>query len=716
MWNRFARKKTILLLVFATSFYQISFAQQNKIDSLIKVLKIAKDDTSKVNTLNALSEQFWQIAKYAEGKKYAEDALLLAEKTSFKKGIANAYNTIGNIYLSQSNYPEAVKNYFASLKIREDIGDKEGIADSYSGIGVIYMYKSNYPEALKNHLASLKIKEEIGDKKGIAASYSNIGIIYAEQGNYSEALRNHLASLKINEEIGNKQGIAQSYNNIGIIYIYQGNYPEALKNNFASLKISEETGNKQGIADSYGNIGNIYISQANYPEALKNYLLSLKIFVETGDKKGIGSSYINIGDIYYYQANYPEALKNFFACLKISEETGDKQGIADSYINIGDIYNDQGNYAEALKNHLASLKINEEIGDKKGIANSNNHTGKTYTALKKFSKANRFLNDGLSLSKEIGSKDDIRDSYRNLAELDSASGNWAGAYQNHKLFILYRDSLVNEESSKKIVQYQMQYEFDKKEDSLKYAMTTLDKEKTIQTLETKKQKQAKNYFIAGLALFAILSFFVYKNYRTRQKLKLQALRIKIASDLHDDVGSTLSSISIFSQMAQEQSKEVLPLLQSIDESTREMLDAMADIVWTINPGNDQFEKIILRMRSFAYELLGAKKIEFRFVADSNIANIRLSMEARRNLYLIFKEATNNMVKYAEASKAIFSIKGEQGKLVMRIKDNGKGFDSNKETQGNGLKNMRKRASEMGAVLMIDSMPGSGTTIKLEMAV
>jgi signal transduction histidine kinase len=169
-------------------------------------------------------------------------------------------------------------------------------------------------------------------------------------------------------------------------------------------------------------------------------------------------------------------------------------------------------------------------------------------------------------------------------------------------------------------------------------------------------------------------------------------------------------------MAQEQSSEVKPLLQTIGDSSRKMLDAMADIVWTINPENDQFEKIILRMRSFAYELLGARQINFRFVADENIASIKLSMAARRNLYLIFKEATNNMVKYAEASKAMFSIKGEQGKLVMLINDNGKGFDSKQETQGNGLKNMKKRASEMGAVLMIDSIPGTGTTIKLEMAV
>ena len=143
---------------------------------------------------------------------------------------------------------------------------------------------------------------------------------------------------------------------------------------------------------------------------------------------------------------------------------------------------------------------------------------------------------------------------------------------------------------------------------------------------------------------------------------------------------------------------------------------MADIVWTIDPENDQFEKIILRMRSFAYELLGAKQIDFRFVADSNIATVKLSMEARRNLYLIFKEATNNMVKYADASKAMFSLKGEKDKLVMLIEDNGRGFDLNKLSEGNGLKNMRKRAEAIGAEFMIDSQPGNGTTIHLKIVV
>ena len=347
------------------------------------------------------------------------------------------------------------------------------------------------------------------------------------------------------------------------------------------------------------------------------------------------------------------------------------------------------------------------------------------------------------------------------------------------MYVFYKDSLVNEENTNKITQARLQYVFDKKEDSLKYQQQLIDeklqrqillsrqqqqsilfkeqelallntekqlqqlqlektqadmavqksesgkrkdqlvllnKEKELQTLQLKKQKQLKNYLIAGIGCLFIFSFFIYRNYRVRQQLKLQTLRNKIARDLHDDVGSTLSSISIFSQIAQQQSKEVIPMLETIGESSTKMLDAMADIVWTINPENDQFEKIILRMKSFAYELLGAKKIDFEFIADDDVAKINVPMEVRKNLYLIFKEATNNMVKYAQAHKAMFAIKGEKNNLTMIIRDDGKGFDLDKSTEGNGLKNMKKRASEIGAQLVIDSFPGNGTTIQLSVAV
>ena len=369
-----------------------------------------------------------------------------------------------------------------------------------------------------------------------------------------------------------------------------------------------------------------------------------------------------------------------------------------------------------------------------------------------------------SLSKENLTSVQLMHYYHKLASLDSAAGHWERAFANKRLYKIQKDSVFNDETEKKLFEAQVQYEFATKEDSLRYQnalskeklthqnlrvaqqhqtllfhdqeLEILRKEKELQdlalaksqieieveksqsarqqdqiilmtkagevnTMEAERQRRTKNFLLAGIILLCITIALIYYAFITRQQLHLQQLRNKIASDLNEDVGSTLSSISLFSEMARKESSQAIPMLDAIGESSQKMLDAMSDIVWTINPENDDLEKILDRMRSFAYELLGAKKIDFEFEADTSLHKLRLPMEARKNLYLIFKEATNNMVKYAEANKAHFAVQMDRGHLTMLIQDNGKGFDPNLQSSGNGLRNMRKRAEEIGGALRIN---------------
>lgn len=712
------RIKTILFFFIIVAAHSICSAQQDKTtDSLLNVLKTQKDDTGKVNTLNALSRGFSRKSEFELSNKYAKDAISLAEKLNFKKGFILAYTCLGINNWLLGNYKEAMENHLAVIKFGEETGNKSAIGIAYNNIGLLYSDQGNTTEAIKNYLIGAKISEESGDKKSQANAYYNVGnTYYSPLSNFTEAIKAHMISLRLSKEIDDKGNISNRYIDIGNSYESLGNYPEALKNYLAALKISEETGSKGNIASSYNNIGEIYKNEGNYAEAIKYYLAGLKVFEEIKSKYGVAISYDNIGEIYSFMGKYDDAMKNHLLALKIGEETNYKYGIAYSYLNIGNTYYLQSNYPEALKIFFSSLKLFKEIEENEGKAKIYIKIGQACFKLNKISEARQYFNDALSVAKEIQGKKIIKEAYENLAGLDSANKNWDNAFMNYKLAVLYRDSLVNETNTNKITEQRMQFEFTKKEDSLNYQQALTDEKLKQQTLLTRQQKQTKNYLIAGLALFAVLSFFVYRNYRTRQRLKLQTLRNKIASDLHDDVGSTLSSISIFSEMAKQQSKEVIPMLDTIGESSRKMLDAMADIVWTINPANDQFEKIILRMRSFAYELLGAKKIDFEFVADDDVAKMKLPMDIRKNLYLIFKEATNNLVKYSGANRAFFAVKKEANNLTMLIRDNGKGFDMAQAKEGNGLINMKKRAEEIGAQFMIDSHPGEGTTIQLKVAV
>jgi ligand-binding sensor domain-containing protein/signal transduction histidine kinase len=220
------------------------------------------------------------------------------------------------------------------------------------------------------------------------------------------------------------------------------------------------------------------------------------------------------------------------------------------------------------------------------------------------------------------------------------------------------------------------------------------------------------WFRAAILGAIALSVYALYRYRVNQLLRLQNIRNKISGDLHDDIGSTLNSISVYSEVAKQDSSKHVHALEMIGEASRKIIDVMSDIVWTINPENDSFENIILRMRSLAFNLMRAKNIEFIFRADESLNSIKLSMENRRNLFLIFKEALNNLVKYSNASKVSIQLAQENSFIKLTIRDDGKGFDTSAQTNGNGLNSMKRRADEMKARLQIESVINEGTSVEL----
>jgi two-component sensor histidine kinase len=220
--------------------------------------------------------------------------------------------------------------------------------------------------------------------------------------------------------------------------------------------------------------------------------------------------------------------------------------------------------------------------------------------------------------------------------------------------------------------------------------------------------------VVGLVVLAIA--YAFYRYRIAQIMLLQRIRNKIAADLHDDIGSTLNSISIYSEVAKKDPSRKDFALNMIGESSRKIIDSMSDIVWSINPENDHFDKIILRMRSLAHNLLNIKDIDCIFKADESLGKLKLSMQTRRNFYLIFKEALNNMVKYSRANRASITLTQENQQVILVVRDNGIGFDLSERYNGNGLYNIRRRAHEINAKLSIESSAGQGTTIELNFKV
>lgn len=220
------------------------------------------------------------------------------------------------------------------------------------------------------------------------------------------------------------------------------------------------------------------------------------------------------------------------------------------------------------------------------------------------------------------------------------------------------------------------------------------------------------WFITLCGLLAItIVYFLYR-YRLRQIVNLEKLRSRISSDLHDDIGSTLSSISILSEVAIQEKNhhQSNAMVKEIRENSISLMEKMDDIIWSVNPNNDSLENLMVRIKRFAAHLFEARDIDYSIDIDDSIRHISLSMEYRQHIYLIMKEAINNLIKYSGCTKASIEMKIEHKILKICIKDNGKGFDQQNITVGNGLLNMKSRADQIQAELEIESVCGVGTKI------
>lgn len=240
------------------------------------------------------------------------------------------------------------------------------------------------------------------------------------------------------------------------------------------------------------------------------------------------------------------------------------------------------------------------------------------------------------------------------------------------------------------------------------------------TVRVKPAYWQTNWFRALVALGVVgMLYAVYQN-REAQRRRLDAVRERIAKDLHDDIGSTLSSIRVFSDVVQAQvapvRPEAVPLLQRISTNATTLSESMQDIIWTVQPKNNRLQDVITRLREFGLRMAEAKAIRFTMQVADDFDRLTLDMEQRRNLYLIGKESINNAIKYANCSRIDIGLHLTGRQLRMTIQDDGVGFDPATARAGNGLANLYQRARDIGGTLQLTTAPGQGTIIALVMTV
>lgn len=227
------------------------------------------------------------------------------------------------------------------------------------------------------------------------------------------------------------------------------------------------------------------------------------------------------------------------------------------------------------------------------------------------------------------------------------------------------------------------------------------------------------WFVTLFALTAGLAMWIIYRFRVGRLIELERVRTRIATDLHDDIGSSLSQIALLSEVVRRRvNRDDPPVTESLAQiagSSRELVDSMSDIVWAIDPHKDHLSDLTQRMRRFASEIFTARDMEFRF-QEAEAEDIKLGADVRRQVFLVFKESINNIVRHSDCRQADIEFRVEHGWLTLKVSDDGKGFDIREEGNGHGLASMRERARAMGGELELISNNGDGTTVRLRVSV
>jgi signal transduction histidine kinase/DNA-binding response OmpR family regulator len=492
-------------------------AQPHSIDSLKSLLSINNiHDTSRVVILNEIAYEY----RYTDNEKlfeFANQAINLSDSLDYDMGRLESLNLLG-----------------------------------------LYFYTiSDYQKALNLHEQALAISERINYAKGQSESHYYIGNIYREKGNYSKTLVHHNKALEIQKFIGDSSGIARIYNSIGIVYRIQGDYPKALEYCQKSLRIKKQIGDRYDLSTVYNNIGSIYYYQNNYPKALDYYNRSLKISEEINDEIAIVTSYNNIGILYFYQDEYEKALYFFKRALSIQEEIEDKTGKAISYINIGEIYVKQDKLDKAWDFYYKGLQLSTRLEIKSVEGWSNWGLGVISSKRKEIKTAYNYAKKAYNIGKEIGEIELIQLSSEILSQVTAELGLYKEAYNLHKVYKKLSDSIQNEENTRKIIglEYEYKYQAEKEEQ---------EKREALQLAKYQKQQFLTIIFIISSFLMVVLVFFIFRNYKRKQK------DYKIISDQKEEIRRKNENLQHRNKEISHQNKKINQQKKQLQEQANKL--------------------------------------------------------------------------------------------------------------------------------------------------
>jgi two-component system sensor histidine kinase UhpB len=489
-----------------------------------------------------------------------------------------------------------------------------------------------------------------------------------------------------------------------------GNYLSSETLYFKGLKIAEKYNDSSLMAAGYNHLGNLLIPLNHYDEAL-NYLEKSKlIYQKIGEINKSAYPISNIAKIYDYQGKIDKAIKTYNYSKNIAQQYNDHFEVAQTLKRLANLNLKQGNIKACELYCDSVLSISNAFNYTHLIADIHEIKGMMLQKLKMYNESKKELLISLKIYEDLKFMPSVMYSNQKLAELYELLNDPINSNFHLKRFYELKDTIENADE-KLNIQIQ-RYNFEKQQ---------IKNELNDKIIEEKRNKNQRILLILMISVFvlcimSIIFIFYKKQSSIKEKLEKEKLKSRISSDLHDEVGASLSNISVFVELLKKRlnkNESVEDILNNMGEISKEMTSKMSDIVWSLKLENMTIKNMLERLEQHYCSVLSHLNIKLLIKNDVPDADNDYNPEIIKEIYLIIKEAINNSIKYAHCSEIEIKIYNDLSGVNVKIADNGNGFNLvDNLNKGNGLRNMQNRAKQIKAKLEIDSIQNIGTTITI----
>jgi Signal transduction histidine kinase len=589
-----------------------------------------------------------------------------------------------------------------------------GIEDTVTVLSILKKgdaFKTNNPDSAYHYYEMAgDLARRLNWNDGISQYIRHVIFIFNNQGKYHEALKLCEEALQLAKRSNDKKQQAIAYNNVANEYQYLGELALTADNYLKAAQLAESMHELSILKVFDNNLSSVFFSLKQYDKSFSYAKQSFQIAQQLKDTSGMAYSLVNLG-VSEIHLNHPsEALQHFQEVLHLNETINDYTLSCDSYTNIASIEMDSNHIDQAKKNYEQVRQLADQNANPNYQVLALAGLADVYSKEKEWAKAKPLVEKAIQIAAATGDRNSLVQLYEKAASVSEGLHDLRGELGYRHQYEKLNDSLLNENTRTHINELETRYQAAKKDQQLS--------EQQVALLQSEKLVHTKNTqlfgLVAGLLLLVLFVLLGKRLLHQRQKVAVLNAELKgqeqerkrIAQEMHDDMGSGLTTLLYLGQsLTEDNGTERAAAAKKMVTITTSLVETMNEIVWSMNQRYNSLEDLVSYIRQQSTSWMERPGIHYQLDIPDEIPDISLSGEKRRNIYLIIKEALHNVLKHSGATQVTLQMNFNK-EIFVAIIDNGSGFTIERSQKGNGLANIQERINALKGSMNIFSKHGT----------